>query len=231
LLSSLGPFYVVPVVPVCSGPALSHPHQPHEQLLVAVVGVLCQHCCHWWCCPSHSRHCHRPHHAVLALLLALAVAFLAHCCPLLMSLSLIAISTHNPPYGQVQPHSFLSLSPPHCHCSPSFPVPIPVVSCFHPMSSHGGSGCGGVAVVSGESAPHILVITTKENIGYLTEKKKKISSTMQTTAAIIHTHLWVGVSCTVSTTVASDSSYPKAQRKALSKKSKKQNYKAYQQHK
>jgi hypothetical protein len=43
------------------------------------------------------------------------------------------------------------------------------------MSSCGGSGCGGVAIVSGESAPHILVITTKENISYLTKKKKKKS--------------------------------------------------------
>jgi hypothetical protein len=63
--------------------------------------------------------------AVLALLLALTVAFLAHCCPPLASLALIAVSTCNPPYeqgliglGRVQPHSFLSPSPPYCCCSP-----------------------------------------------------------------------------------------------------------------
>jgi hypothetical protein len=136
----------------------------------------------WGCCvdvvdvggaiPPILTVCHR--HAILALLLALAVTLLARHCPALASLGLITISTHNPPYkqgliglGQVQPHSFLSLSPPHCRCSPLFPIPIPVVPCFCPMSSHGGSWCGGVAVISWMSTPHIPAITTKENISYL----------------------------------------------------------------
>ena len=156
-----------------------HPHRPHEQLLAAVVGVLCRHCWHWWCRPSHSRRRH-PRRAVLVLLLALAVALLARRCPALESLALVAVSTRNPPYeqglvglGRVQPRSFLSPSPPHCRCSPSFPVPIPVVPRFHPMSSRGGSGCGGVAVVSWGSTPHIPAVTTKENISYLTKKKRR----------------------------------------------------------
>jgi hypothetical protein len=113
--------------------------------------------------------------------LALAVALLARHCPALESLALVAVSTHNPPYkqglvglGRVQPRSFLSLSPPHCRFSPSFPNPIPVVPHFHPVSSHGSSGCGGVAVVGWGSTPHIPAVTTKENISFLTKKKKKI---------------------------------------------------------
>jgi len=119
-MTSLWPLYVIPIIPVCSGPTCSHPHRPHEQLLMAVVGVLWQHCCHWWCRPSCSRHCHCPCHAILALLLALAVTLLTRHCPALASLALVAISTHNPPYeqgliglGQVWPRSFLSPSPPH----------------------------------------------------------------------------------------------------------------------
>jgi len=82
------------------------------------------------------------------------------------------------------------------------------------VSSHSGSGCGGVAIVSW-GTPHIPAITTKENISYLTKKKKKkIPSTTQMTAAIIRTCSWMGVGCPVSATVANNSSYPKSQRKA-----------------
>ena len=139
--TSLWPLYDIPIVPVCSGPTRSHPHRPHEQLLAAVVGVLCQRCCCWWCHPSCSRRRRRrrPCRAILALLLALAVALLARRCPALASLALVAVSTRNPPYnqgfvglGRVPPHSFLSPSPPHCRCFPSFPVPIPVVPRFAP---------------------------------------------------------------------------------------------------
>ena len=198
-----------------------HPHRPHEQLLAAVVGVLCRRCWHWWCRPSHSpRRC--PRRAVLVLLLALAIALLARRCPALESLALVAVTTRNPPYeqglvglGRVRPLSFLSPSPPHCRFSPSFPIPIPVVPRFRPVSSRGGSGCGGVAVVGWGSTPHIPAVTTKENISYLT-KKKKIPSATQTTAAVIRTRSWMGVGCVVLATVANNSSYPNAQRRALS---------------
>ena len=56
------------------------------------------------------------------------------------------------------------------------------------MSSRGGSGCGGVAVIGWGSTPHIPAITTKENINYLIKnKKKKIPSAAQTTAVVIRT--------------------------------------------
>jgi hypothetical protein len=41
------------------------------------------------------------------------------------------------------------------------------------MSSCGGSGCGGVTIVSWGSTPHIPAVTTKENISYLTKKKRR----------------------------------------------------------
>ena len=174
------------------------------------MGVLCQHCCYWWCRPSHS-HCHSPHCAILVLLLARAVALLAHHCPVLESLSLITVSTRNPPYeqgligmGQVQPHSFLSPSP---------PLSL-FLSQLYPMSGCGILGCGGVAIVSWGLTPHTPAVTTKENISYLTKKKKKIPSAMQMMAAIICTCLWMGVGCPVSATITNNSSYPRSQRKA-----------------
>ena len=198
-----------------------HPHQLHEQLLTVVVGVLCRRCWHWWCRPSCSP-CRCPRCAVLVLLLAHAVALLSRRCPALESLALVAVTTRNPPYeqgliglGQVRPRSFLSPSPPHCRFSPSFPIPIPVVPRFRPVSSRGSSGCGGVAVVGWGSTPHIPAVTTKENISYLT-KKKKIPSAAQTTAAVICTCLWMGVGCVVLATVANNSSYPNTKRRALS---------------
>ena len=111
---------------------------------------LCQHCCCWWCCPSCSCCHHHPCCAILALLLALAVTLLACHCSALVSLALIPISTHNPPYeqglvglGQVQPHSFLSPSPPHCPVTLIFPpckqalaaVVVVVPLCFIVWSS------------------------------------------------------------------------------------------------
>jgi len=99
------------------------PIDHHEQLLAAVVGVLCRLRCRWWCRPSHYRH-RRPRRAVLVLLLGLAIALLARRCPALASLAQDAVSTRNPPRGAA---SFLSFP-----VSPWFPISIPIVPHFAP---------------------------------------------------------------------------------------------------